>query len=117
MQVYGYPEDRVDFVSKSGSADSIYFGDSKEKVEDFFGPSHTVLDDAVQYYSNSVTIQFEDDKVSAVTIDPRKSSEDIEVYVGKEKLTGLSPEELEEAVKSHGVAVHFGEELQTFTFS
>ena len=37
--------------------------------------------------------------------------------MGKEKLTGLSPDELEEAVKNHGVAVHFGEELQTFTFS
>ena len=117
MKIIGYPEDRVDFVSKSGSADSVYFGDSEKKVEDFFGPSHTQLDHAVQYFNNSVTIHFEDGKVSAVTVDPRKSDENIEVYVGKEKLTGLSPDELEEAVKNHGVAVHFGEELQTFTFS
>ncbi|MDN6236910.1 MAG: hypothetical protein L0J24_09480 [Corynebacterium flavescens] len=35
MQIFAYPGDRVDFVSKSGSAGSLCFGDSRTLAEEF----------------------------------------------------------------------------------
>lgn len=35
MQIYGYPGDRVDFVSKSGSAGSLLFGDPATSQRNF----------------------------------------------------------------------------------
>ena len=43
MKIYGYPGERVDFVSKSGGAGSLMFGDPRHLAEEFFGAPHTCL--------------------------------------------------------------------------
>lgn len=41
MQIYAYPGDRLDFISKTSSAGALEFGDPVGLVEEFFGPAHT----------------------------------------------------------------------------
>ncbi|WP_293820403.1 hypothetical protein [uncultured Corynebacterium sp.] len=103
MQIYGYPGERVDFVSKSAAAGSIMAGDSREYVEEFFGPAHTRDDDEVSYFSQSVVLRFADDKVREVAIYPQRSQrERIDVFVGKTRLSGLDEESLAEAISQAG---------------
>lgn len=103
MQIYGYPGERVDFVSKSAAAGSIMAGDSREYVEEFFGPAHTRDDDEVSYFSHSVVLRFADDKVREVAIYPQRSRrERIDVFVGKTRLSGLDEESLAEAISQAG---------------
>ena len=105
MRIYGYPGERVDFVSASGSAGSIFFGDKERTVEEFFGSPHTQTSGLYTYFSGSIALSFEDGKVADIIITPSASKERIEVYVGKQKISGLSAKELEEAASGPGVAV------------
>ena len=73
MQIYGYPGERVDFVSKSAAAGSIMAGDSQDFVEEFFGPAHTRDDNEVSYFSRSVVLRFTDDKVRELAVYPQRS--------------------------------------------
>lgn len=99
MQIYGYPGERVDFVSKSAAAGSIMAGDSREFVEEFFGPAHTRDDDKVSYFSQSVVLRFTGDKVREIAIYPQRSQrERIDVFVGKTRLSGLDEESLAEVI-------------------
>ena len=99
MQIYGYPGERVDFVSKSAAAGSIMAGDSREFVEEFFGPAHTRDDDEVSYFSQSVVLRFTDDKVREIAIYPQRSQrERIDVFVGKTRLSGLDANGIAEVV-------------------
>lgn len=99
MQIYGYPGERVDFVSKSAAAGSIMAGDSREFVEEFFGPAHTRDDDKVSYFSQSVVLRFTGEKVREIAIYPQRSQrERIDVFVGKTRLSGLDEESLAEVI-------------------
>jgi len=99
VQIYGYPGERVDFVSKSAAAGSIMAGDSREFVEEFFGPAHTRDDDKVSYFSQSVVLRFTGEKVREIAIYPQRSQrERIDVFVGKTRLSGLDEESLAEVI-------------------
>lgn len=103
MQIYGYPGERVDFVSRSAAAGSIMAGDSREFVEEFFGPAHTRDDDEVSYFSQSVVLRFTGDKVREIAIYPQRSQrERIDVFVGKTRLSGLDEESLAEVIAQTG---------------
>ena len=103
MQIYGYPGERVDFVSRSAAAGSIMAGDSREFVEEFFGPAHTRDDDEVSYFSQSVVLRFTGDKVREIAIYPQRSQrERIDVFVGKTRLSGLDEESLAEVIAQAG---------------
>lgn len=103
MQIYGYPGERVDFVSKSAAAGSIMAGDSREYVEEFFGPAHTRSEDEISYFSRSVVLRFEDDKVREIALYPQRSKrERIEVFVGKTRLSGLDASSVAEVVARTG---------------
>ncbi|MCG7440366.1 hypothetical protein [Corynebacterium sp. ACRPQ] len=103
MQIYGYPGERVDFVSKSAAAGSIMAGDSRDFVEEFFGPAHTRDDNEVSYFSRSVVLRFTDDKVREIAVYPQRSQrERIDVFVGKTRLSGLDAEALAEVIAQAG---------------
>ena len=103
MQIYRYPGERVDFVSKSAAAGSIMAGDSREFVEEFFGPAHTRDDNEVSYFSQSVVLRFTDDKVREIAIYPQRSQrERIDVFVGKTRLSGLEANGIAEVVSRTG---------------
>ena len=103
MQIYGYPGGRVDFVSKSAAAGSIMAGDSRDFVEEFFGPAHTRDDNEVSYFSRSVVLRFTDDKVREIAVYPQRSQrERVDVFVGKTRLSGLDAEALAEVIAQAG---------------
>ncbi|EET77606.1 hypothetical protein [Corynebacterium tuberculostearicum] len=103
MQIYGYPGERVDFVSKSAAAGSIMTGDSRDFVEEFFGPAHTRDDNEVSYFSRSVVLRFTDDKVREIAVYPQRSQrERVDVFVGKTRLSGLDAEALAEVIAQAG---------------
>ena len=103
MQIYVYPCERVDFVSKSAAAGAIMAGDSREFVEEFFGPAHTRDDDEVSYFSQSVVLRFTGDKVREIAIYPQRSQrERIDVFVGKTRLSGLDEKSLAEVIAQAG---------------
>lgn len=103
MQIYGYPGERVDFVSKSAAAGSIMAGDSRDFVEEFFGPAHTRDDNEASYFSRSVVLRFTDDKVREIAIYPQRSQrERIDVFAGKTRLSGLDAEALAEVIAQAG---------------
>ncbi|MDU1462366.1 MULTISPECIES: hypothetical protein [unclassified Corynebacterium] len=103
MQIYGYPGERVDFVSKSAAAGSIMAGDSRDFVEEFFGPAHTRDDNEVSYFSRSVVLRFTDDKVREIAIYPQRSQrERIDVFAGKTRLSGLDAEALAKVIAQAG---------------
>ncbi|MDY3127095.1 MAG: hypothetical protein SOW59_03050 [Corynebacterium sp.] len=90
MQIYAYPGDRIDFVSRSGSAGSLMFGDSRSLVEDFFGPAHThtpadnETKEVISYFNSSVELGFENKELASVTITPDRSREKISIFVNRE---------------------------------
>lgn len=90
MQIIGYPGDRVDFVSRSGSAGSILFGDPRSLVEEFFGPAHTETTadgrTELSYYSGALSITLADARVVAVSAFPQRSREKMQVQVGKQRI-------------------------------
>lgn len=99
MQVYGYPGDRVDFVSKSGSAGSLLFGDPRNLAEEFFGTPHTASENEISYFSGSIVLSFSEDKLRSVTIHPQKSKrERVDVYLAKTRLSGLDEEDRKSVV-------------------
>ena len=103
MQIYGYPGERVDFVSKSAAAGSIMAGDSRDFVEEFFGPAHTRDDNEVSYFSRAVVLRFTDGKVREIAIYPQRSQrERIDVFAGKTRLSGLDAEALAEVIAQAG---------------
>ena len=103
MQIYGYPGERVDFVSKSAAAGSIMAGDSRDFVEEFFGPAHTRDNNEVSYFSRSVVLRFTDDKVREIAIYPQRSlRERIDVFAGKTRLNGLDAKALAEVIAQAG---------------
>jgi len=103
VQIYGYPGERVDFVSSAAAAGSIMAGDSREFVEEFFGPAHTRDDDEVSYFSQSVVLRFTGDKVREIAIYPQRSQrERIDVFVGKTRLSGLDEKSLAEVIAQAG---------------
>ncbi|WP_296181318.1 hypothetical protein [uncultured Corynebacterium sp.] len=96
----------MDFVSKSAAAGSIMAGDSREYVEEFFGPAHTRSEDEISYFSRSVVLRFEDDKVREIALYPQRSKrERIEVFVGKTRLSGLDAGSVAEVVARTGGGV------------
>ena len=102
-RIYGYPGERVDFVSKSAAAGSIMAGDSRDFVEEFFGPAHTRDDNEVSYFSRSVVLRFTDDKVREIAVYPQRSQrERVDVFVGKTRLSGLDAEALAEVIAQAG---------------
>ena len=120
MQVYGYPGDRVDFVSKSGSAGSLLFGDPRNLAEEFFGTPHTASENEISYFSGSIVLSFSEDKLRSVTIHPQKSKrERVDVYLAKTRLSGLDEETLAQAVETAGesVTTSYEEQLESVTFS
>lgn len=95
MKIYGYPKERVDFVSKSGGAGSLVFGDSRQLAEEFFGAPHAVEGTDISYFSGSLVLSFSDGALSAVTVFPGKSRhEKVDVYVGKTRLSEVDPQDL-----------------------
>ncbi|OFS23517.1 hypothetical protein [Corynebacterium sp. HMSC04H06] len=117
MQIYGYPGERVDFVSASGSAGAIFFGDSRALVEEFFGPAHQAAGDVISYFNGAVALTFEDGGVADVIVKPHLSREKIDVFQAKEKLTGLTQNELAQLAQGPGVSVEFTDRLETVTFA
>lgn len=120
MQIFAYPGQRVDFVSKSGSAGSVCFGDSRELVEEFFGPAHRVEGGELSYYSDSLALRFEAEGLSEVTVRPGLSKhEKVEVFLNRTKLNGLDRDSVEQAVSAagSGVSVRFADQLDSVTFS
>ncbi|MCG7259878.1 hypothetical protein MHJ96_00925 [Corynebacterium aurimucosum] len=116
MKIYGYPGDRVDFVSKSGGAGSMVFGDSRQLVEEFFGPPHTVSGEEISYFSGSIILRFSADKLVEIALFPGKSQhEKVDVYLGKTRLSGLDPESLTSAA-GDAIEVEWDETLQSVTF-
>lgn len=109
MQIYGYPGDRVNFVSGSGAAGSIEFGDPASLVEEFFGPPHTASADTYTYFNGSIALKFTDGKVTDIVLTPAASREKMDVFVEKERLTSRAPSEIEQAVSRPGVSVVFTE--------
>lgn len=93
MQIIGYPGDRVDFVSRSGSAGSIMFGDPRSLVEEFFGPAHTEATadgrTELSYYSGALSITLADARVVAVSAFPQRSREKMQVQVGKQRIADV----------------------------
>ncbi|MDO5032803.1 hypothetical protein [Corynebacterium sp.] len=123
MQIYGYPGDRVDFVSKSGSAGSLLFGDPRSLAEEFFGQPHTSSQDggeeAISYFSESIVLRFDASGLRAVSIYPTRSKrEKVDVYLAKTRLSGLESAELNELIeKSQGrLEVEADDSLQRATF-
>lgn len=109
MKIYAYPGERVDFVSRSGSAGAIYRGDSMTLVEEFFGPAHTrtTLEgvETIGYFHQAIELEFHDAVLRSITISPERSQrEKIEVYAAKTPLSATStdgpPPEIE------GIVVH-----------
>lgn len=120
MQIYGYPGERVDFVSKSGSAGSLLFGDPRHLAEEFFGTPHTASTDEISYYSGSIVLCFEEGRLREVKIYPQNSKrERVDVYVAKQRLSGLDEETLAQTVETagEGVQVEFADGLYSATFS
>ncbi|WP_165241927.1 hypothetical protein [Corynebacterium lizhenjunii] len=95
MQIHGYPGQRVDFVSASGSAGSILFGDPRSLVEEFFGPPHTSSVTQVGYFHDAIVLQLDDAAgVTAITITPGVSRERVLVFCGKDRITPETAHEL-----------------------
>ncbi|APT92843.1 hypothetical protein CPHO_08040 [Corynebacterium phocae] len=107
MQIYGHPGDRVDFVSKSGAAGAIMFGDPKSLCVEFFGKPHTEQGNTITYFKGAIAIDFESEKVSAIHIRPGASSEKVDVFLGRDKLNGLSHAELAELAGDRPVEAEF----------
>ncbi|WP_312713654.1 hypothetical protein [Corynebacterium flavescens] len=120
MQIFAYPGDRVDFVSKSGSAGSLCFGDSRTLAEEFFGPAHEVAGEELSYYSGSLLLRFKADSLKAVILRPSLSKhEKVEVYLNRTRLNGLDPDSLAQAIAAagEGVTVRGAEGLEEIEFS
>lgn len=117
MKIYGYPGNRVDFVSKSGGAGSMVFGDSRQLAEEFFGPPHTANGEEIGYFSGSIVLRFNENKLSEIAIFPGKSlHEKVDVYLGKTRLSGLDPESLTSAAGDSVEVEWDGTTLQSVTF-
>lgn len=124
MQIYGYPGDRVDFVSKSASAGSLLFGDPRSLCEEFFGAAHAVDTSAVgtqelSWFNGSITLVLREDRVVAVRITPGASREKIDIFLGKDKLSPLSEEDAAELIGAQPVEITRDGEgtLATVTFA
>lgn len=117
MKIYGYPGDRVDFVSKSGGAGSMLFGDSRQLAEEFFGPPHTANDEEISYFSGSIVLRFSGNKLRDIVLFPGKSlHEKMDIYLGKTRLSGLDPESLTSAAGGSIEVEWDGTTLQSVTF-
>ncbi len=121
MQIYAYPGERVDFVSKSGGAGAIYFGDTRALCEEFFGTPHTDDGTTITYFAGSIALDFADrngeQQVAAIRIAPQRGRERIDVYLGKQRLSGLDPADAEElAASASSVRLEFGEGLELAEF-
>lgn len=115
MKIYGYPGERVDFVSKSGGAGSLMFGDPRHLAEEFFGTPHTAHGEEISYFSGSIVLRFAQDKLTEVTLFPGKSQhEKVDVYLAKTRLSGLDQESLNQAV-GDSVDVDWNGTLQRVT--
>lgn len=115
MKIYAYPGDRVDFVSKSGGAGSMVFGDSRQLAEEFFGAPHTAEGEEISYFSGSIVLRFAEDKLTDITLFPSKSvHEKVDVYLGKTRLSGLDQESLAHAA-GNAIDVEWDGTLQRVT--
>ncbi|KKO79569.1 MULTISPECIES: hypothetical protein [Corynebacterium] len=116
MKIYGYPGDRVDFVSKSGGAGAMVFGDPRQLAEEFFGTPHTDNGEEISYFSGSIVLRFTEGKLSEVSLFPGKSKhEKVDIYLAKTRLSGLDPETLRSAA-GDAVEVEWDGALQSVTF-
>ncbi|QNE89278.1 hypothetical protein H0194_09545 [Corynebacterium incognita] len=95
MQLRGYA-DRVDFISRSGAAGSVCFGDTRRQVEDFFGRAHRVDGDSVLYFHDALEVRVpEDGGVESITMRTDVMKEKVSLHWGKDPITGASVEQLD----------------------
>lgn len=95
MQLRGYA-DRVDFISRSGAAGSVCFGDTRRQVEDFFGKAHRVDGDSVLYFHDALEVCVpEDGGVESITMRTDVMKEKVSLHWGKDPISGASAEQLE----------------------
>lgn len=95
MQLRGYA-DRVDFISRSGAAGSVCFGDTRRQVEDFFGKAHRVDGDSVLYFHDALEVRVpEDGGVESITMRTDVMKEKVSLHWGKDPITGASVEQLD----------------------
>lgn len=113
MQIYGYLGERVDFVSRSGGAGAVMFGDTQQLCVAFFGPAHRVdnagPDASLFYFNDSIRLDFQGDRLQAVRVEPGLTREKVALYVDKQQLHLLSEDEAAELVGDL-LAVEFGED-------
>lgn len=119
MQIFAYPNDRVDFISKTGSAGALEFGDPIGLIEEFFGPAHTKTNEqdstgeqVLTYYNGSLTFEFSVGKLYAITIEPALSREKIEIFVDRERVSGPASEAATAKTSQAGVEATYGENLE-----
>lgn len=119
MQIFAYPGDRVDFISKTASAGALEFGDPVGLIEEFFGPAHTKTTSAneeghqeLTYYNGSLRFEFSVGKLSTITIEPGLSKEKIEIFVDRERVSGPAAEAAQDKTTQVGVEAHYGEVLE-----
>ena len=124
MQIYAYPGDRVDFISKSASSGALAFGDPIGLVDVFFGPAHTNNDVKIKdghqeltYYNGSLSFEFSVGKLYAITVEPALSKEKIEIFVDRERVSGPAGEAAQERTKQVGVTATYGDALEKIRFT
>ncbi|HCM80900.1 MAG TPA: hypothetical protein DIS84_07040 [Corynebacterium stationis] len=124
MQIFAYPGDRVDFISKSASAGAVEFGDPIGLIEEFFGPAHTKTDlqnkeghQELTYYNGSLSFEFSVGKLYAITVEPALSKEKIEIFVDRERVSGPVGEAAQERTEQVGVTANYGHMLEKIRFT
>ena len=124
MQIYAYPGDRLDFISKTSSAGALEFGDPVGLVEEFFGPAHTKTPleneagyQELTYYNGSLSFEISVGKLYSITVQPGLSKEKIEIFVDRERVSGPASEAAQDRTKQVGVEATYGEVLEKIHFT
>lgn len=119
MQIFAYPGERVDFISKTSSAGALEFGDPVGLIEEFFGPAHTKSTSEnkeghqeLTYYNGSLSFEFSVGKLSAITVEPALSKEKIDIFVDRERVSGPAAEAAHNKANEPGVEATYGEVLE-----
>src|SRR5699024_5564904 len=123
MQIYAYPGDRLDFISKTSSAGALEFGDPVGLVEEFFGAAHTKTPleneagyQELTYYNGSLSFEATVGKPSSVPVQPSVSKEKIHSFVARERVSGPARGAAPDRTKQVGVEGSSGEVLENVHF-
>lgn len=118
MQIFAYPGDRIDFVSKTASAGALEFGDPVGLIEEFFGPAHAKTTSEnkeghqeLTYYNGSLSFEFSVGKLTVITVEPALSKEKIEIFIDRERVSGPAAEAAQDKTNKPGVEATYGEVL------